>query len=540
MSKNKYNAAIYLRLSKEDGDKEESYSIGNQRDLAKQFLSSYPEIYIKEEMIDDGFTGTNFNRPAFKAMLEKITKGEINCVVVKDLSRFARDYIGSGYYLEKLFPTLGVRFISINDNIDTGENNSANDNLIMSFKNILNDSYVRDISIKIRSQFEIKRKKGEYVGAFTVFGYAKSPDNKHKLVIDKNAAEIVKNIFAWRIEGQSAAAIAKKLNLLSVPSPSEYKKMSGSNFSANLQKKHEALWSAKAVIRILTNEIYTGTLIQGKSTTANYKVNKVIEKERSEWNITENAHEAIISREIFETAQNVLKRDTRTNPGRKKPYLFSGFLFCADCGASMVRRKVKDRKSVYVYYMCSVNKLKMGCSSHRVNENILYEAVKSAIDTYCDNILELSDVLKAAEFADLETIKIRKIQHAVEKKQLQIGDLSHTLSVIQKRYKNNLDSKTACDELTIDIQKEISALEQDIIKLADEKRNVSKEITRNNIWIKTFTATGEIKELSRSLLANLIEKIYVHEDKRIVVKFRFQDKYEQLISLTKKLNKEAV
>ena len=540
MSKNKYNAAIYLRLSKEDGDKEESYSIGNQRDLAKQFLSSYPEIYIKEEMIDDGFTGTNFNRPAFKAMLEKITKGEINCVVVKDLSRFARDYIGSGYYLEKLFPTLGVRFISINDNIDTGENNSANDNLIMSFKNILNDSYVRDISIKIRSQFEIKRKKGEYVGAFTVFGYAKSPDNKHKLVIDKNAAEIVKNIFAWRIEGQSAAAIAKKLNLLSVPSPSEYKKMSGSNFSANLQKKHEALWSAKAVIRILTNEIYTGTLIQGKSTTANYKVNKVIEKERSEWNITENSHEAIISREIFETAQNVLKQDTRTNPGRKKPYLFSGFLFCADCGASMVRRKVKDRNSVYVYYMCSVNKLKMGCSSHRVNENILYEAVKSTIDTYCDNILELSDALKAAEFADLETIKIQKIQQAVEKKQLQIGDLSHTLSVIQKRYKNNLDSKTACDELTIDIQKEISALEQDIIKLADEKRNVSKEITRNNIWIKTFTATGEIKELSRSLLANLIEKIYVHEDKRIVVKFRFQDKYEQLISLTKKLNKEAV
>ena len=171
MSKAKlYKAAIYLRLSKEDGDKIESYSISNQRDLAMDFLSKNTDIRLVEEMVDDGYSGSNFNRPNFQRMIEKITVGEINCVIVKDLSRFARDYIGSGYYLEKLFPAMGVRFISINDRIDYKIDDGSNTRLIMEIKNVMNDSYIRDISVKIRSQFEIKRKKGEYIGAFTVYG----------------------------------------------------------------------------------------------------------------------------------------------------------------------------------------------------------------------------------------------------------------------------------------------------------------------------------------------------------------------------------
>lgn len=233
---------------------------------------------------------------------------------------------------------MGVRFISINDNIDYTVDDGANTKLIMAFKNIFNDSYVRDISVKIRSQFEIKRKKGEYIGPFVVYGYQKSSEDKHQLVIDKNASEIVKNIYNQRMQGISAYAIAEKLNLLNVPSPAEYKKQCGSNFHANLQKRHEAQWSAKAFIRILTNEIYTGTLIQGQRTTANHKVKKVIEKERSEWAVVPNAHESIITREQFETVQKVIKRDTRTNPGKKESYLFSGFLKCADCGSSLTRR----------------------------------------------------------------------------------------------------------------------------------------------------------------------------------------------------------
>ena len=205
MSKAKlYKAAIYLRLSKEDGDKEESYSISNQRDLAMDFLSKNTDIRLVEEMVDDGYSGSNFNRPNFQRMIEKITVGEINCVIVKDLSRFARDYIGSGYYLEKLFPAMGVRFISINDRIDYKIDDGSNTRLIMEIKNVMNDSYIRDISVKIRSQFEIKRKKGEYIGAFTVYGYLKSKEDKHKLVVDENVAEVVRTIFNMRMQGRMA------------------------------------------------------------------------------------------------------------------------------------------------------------------------------------------------------------------------------------------------------------------------------------------------------------------------------------------------
>ena len=262
MLKNRiYKAVIYLRLSKEDGDKEESYSISNQRDLAVDFLKRNKDIQLVYEMVDDGYTGSNFDRPNFQKMIEMLSNGEADCVIVKDLSRFARDYIGSGYYLEKLFPSLGVRFISINDNIDYKIDDSSNVKLIMAIKNVMNDSYIRDISVKIRSQFEVKRKNGKYVGAFVVYGYRKSDEDRHTLVIDKDAAEIVRTIFNMRLNGMSANAISDKLNLLNVPSPAEYKKLTGSNFCANFQKKAEAKWSAKAVIRILTNEIYIGTLI---------------------------------------------------------------------------------------------------------------------------------------------------------------------------------------------------------------------------------------------------------------------------------------
>ena len=283
MSKIEYNAALYLRLSKEDGDKEESDSIANQRALGLHFIRKNSDIKLYKEFVDDGYTGSNFDRPDFQDMIDLILKGKINCVIVKDLSRFAREYIDAGYYLEKLFPAMGVRFISINDNVDYKVDSSNNTKLIVAFKNILNDSYIRDTSIKIRSHLEVKRQSGEYIGAFVVMGYQKSKEDKHKLEIDKDAAVFIKHIFSLYFMGISASAISNKLNLCGVPSPAEYKKQCGSNYKANAQKRHTARWSAKAVIRILSNPIYMGTLIQGKHTTVNYKVKKVIVKDESEW-----------------------------------------------------------------------------------------------------------------------------------------------------------------------------------------------------------------------------------------------------------------
>ncbi len=198
-----YSACIYTRLSRDDSDKEEkaeSNSITNQKALIRDFLSGHPEIEIVSEHEDDGYSGVNFDRPGFNAMMDEIRSGKVNCVVVKDLSRFGRNYIEAGNYIERVFPFMNVRFIAINDGYDSAEKRSQSDSLIIPFKNLINDAYCKDISIKIRSQLEIKRKKGEYIGSFAAYGYLKDPQDKNKLIVDPFAAEVVRSIFRWKLE----------------------------------------------------------------------------------------------------------------------------------------------------------------------------------------------------------------------------------------------------------------------------------------------------------------------------------------------------
>lgn len=542
MSTEKYKAAVYLRISKEDGDKEESYSITNQRDLALNFLDGHPEIVSYTEFVDDGYSGSNFERPNFKKMIDLITRGKINCVVVKDLSRFAREYIGAGYFLEKLFPSLGIRFISINDGIDYADDESDNMKLVMIFKNIMNDSYLRDTSVKIRSNLEIKRKKGEYIGSLVTYGYLKSADDKHKIVVDQCVVEVIRNIYNKKILGFSAYAIADKLNLEKVPSPAEYKKYLKAA-SKGMEYKNEyqaAKWSAKAVIRILTNEIYTGTLIQGRLTTINHKIKKIIEKDRDQWTVIENNHEPIISKEEFEIVQRLMKRDTRMAPGKDEPYLFSGFLKCGDCNDTMVRRMSKYKDKVTVNYMCSKYKLRYGCSAHWINEDVIYQAVVSAINSYCRNVRELNLRLNEIPKTELEQADFVKIENAQKEKNAQISDLTHTIEVVQSRCRNNLENQANCDEICSDIRKTISELQNDIERLNKKKENIRRRADANRAWIKYFSKTGEIKELNRVVLTNLVDEIRIYDDKRIAIKFNYQDKYIEMLELISKVNREAV
>ena len=278
-----YHAAIYVRLSKEDGDivsanKRESNSISNQKDLIKNFLKDKKDIVVVSERVDDGYSGSNFERPAFQMMLEDIRRGVVDCVVVKDLSRFGREYIDAGKYIERIFPALGVRFIAINDNYDSLEGKSQADEIVIPFKNLINDAYCRDISIKIRSHLEVKRKNGEYIGAFTPYGYKKDDADKNKLVVDTYAADIVKEIFRLKLSGMSQTAIANYLNDQGVLSPMEYKHSLGINIQDNFKRHEQAEWSAMSVKRVLENEVYIGTLIQGRHTTPNHKVKKLMDK----------------------------------------------------------------------------------------------------------------------------------------------------------------------------------------------------------------------------------------------------------------------
>ena len=263
-----YRAFAYLRLSREDGDKEESNSIANQRQFIMDYVSRQDDIVLMREYCDDGFTGTNFERPRFRMMMSAIERGEADCVIVKDLSRFGRDYIDSGKYIQKIFPMLGVRFIAINDNVDSGRSDRSDD-LIIPFKNLINDSYCRDLSLKLRGQFRVQRKKGEYIGAYVFFGYVKSKTDRHKLEIDPFAADVVREIFQMKLKGNSQQQIADDLNAKGIPAPAEYKKLCGLKYQSGFQQGAESCWTAVAVTRILTNRIYTGCLEQGRRNTPN-------------------------------------------------------------------------------------------------------------------------------------------------------------------------------------------------------------------------------------------------------------------------------
>ena len=348
----KYKATAYIRLSYTDDRSSESDSVSKQRKLIENFVQHNPDIEVVSEKIDDGYSGIIFDRPAFKEMMQDVTDSNINCVIVKDLSRLGREYIETGRYLRRVFPAYGVRFIAITDNIDTAHESSGDD-LTVSVKNIMNEAYCRDISIKTRTSLDVKRRNGDFVGAFTVYGYMKSEDNKNQLVPDPYAARVVRDIFRMRLEGASALRIARELNRLGILSPLAYKKNNGLPYAKKgYADKEDCKWSATTIIRILQDETYTGTLVQGKQGTPHYKIKQMEQRPESEWIRIPDAHEALIAKQDFELVQRIRNLDTRTAPKEDTVYLFSGVLICGCCGNRMTRKtnRVKHLSFLLLYF----------------------------------------------------------------------------------------------------------------------------------------------------------------------------------------------
>ncbi len=331
MSENIYRAAKYIRLSYADDKDGESNSVESQRRQLDSFIASKPDIEAVMEKVDDGVSGIIFDRKAFQEMMAEVRAGNINCIVVKDLSRFGREYTETWRYLRRILPAFGVRFIAINDNIDTLRDNPAD--LSVSVKSIINDAYCRDISIKTRSALNAKRNNGDYVGSCPVYGYKRSEGNKNLLVPDEYPASIVRDIFRMKINGMSALKIAETLNNKGVLSPMAYKRDRGlPHPTGGFADVPDAKWSATAIFRILNDKTYTGTLIQGRRGTPNYKIKDIVDRPEDEWKRTEEAHKAIIAPMDFDLAQRILKLDTRSTPGSEKVHLFSGMLYCGCCG----------------------------------------------------------------------------------------------------------------------------------------------------------------------------------------------------------------
>ncbi len=389
-----YYAGAYIRMSKEDKG-----SIENQERLIEEYVKRREEIILCTQYIDEGYRGGDFIRPGFLHMMEDIEKGKIDCVIVKDLSRFGRNYIESGMYIERVFPNMGVRFISVNDGYDSIYAHRRGEMIYLPLVNLLNDYYSRDISMKIQSHLSMRRKQGKFTGSFAPYGYIKDPKDRSRLIPDPYASMVVKEIFSWKLQGYSQGRIACLLNQRSELSPYQYKKWKGDSYQSGFAKGNEGGWSPTAVGRVLENSIYIGTLIQGKRTTKNYKTKEIIEKEKKDWIITEKAHEPIISKEIYEIVGELLKKDKRTAPGRETTYLFSGLAHCAFCKEPMMRKKVKRGDKEYVYYVCVSKKYGTGCLGCSIREEKILEYTKkvlkekelTSLSVYVREILVYSD-----------------------------------------------------------------------------------------------------------------------------------------------------
>ncbi len=540
-----YMAAVYLRLSKEDEDlrevkdKKESNSIANQKALILKTLESMPDVTLYDIYIDDGFTGLNFERPNFQRMCEDIYNGRVNMVIVKDLSRLGRDYIDSGRYVKKIFPSYHVRFVSVLDHFDSLTATQSDVNLLIPVKNFVNDNYSRDISGKVRSHQEVMRENGLYVGSHVAYGYKKLETDRNRIIPDEYAADIVRKIFDWKLKGLSSASIADKLNGLGVAAPSEYKRQLGGNYKSGFQKNRKAKWSAVAINRILRNKIYIGVLEQGKREKVNYKLNKVVEKPETEWAVKENTHEAIISKADFENVAKLLNLDTRKSPEEETLFMLSGLMFCGECGGSMVRRcnRYKDKQSVY--YICATYNKGKGCSRHSIAQSVIEDILLDAIKRHIEHVARLDELLNTirdrevnyddivandreilAKYKELDQCK--KVEMSLHR------DLAAGIISIKEyeQFKNNFAHKSA-------------EIEETIRKLQQEIETVFEEGLFADEWIDTFTKTGNITSLDRSIVLSLVEKITIHEENRIEITFQYQDEYKTLCRIISRIANPA-
>ena len=519
-----WNATLYLRLSRDDGDKEESGSITGQRELLRDYISQHPELREYAIRIDDGFSGSTFERPGFQKMIEDVKAGRTDCIVVKDLSRFGRNYLDAGEYIEKIFPFLGVRFIAVNDNYDSLGEKKSSDDLIIPFKNLINEAYCRDISMKIRSQLEIKRKNGQFLGSFAAFGYLKDEQDKNKLVVDQYAADIVRDIFKWKLEGISPQDIADALNKLGILSPMEYKRSLGMKYTTSFKTSAKAAWSAGTVIRILKNPIYTGVLIQGKETTPSYKVHKRIAKDKSEWTVIENSHEAIISGIDFDSVQKVLKCDTRRSPDDKAVGLFSGMLFCGDCGASMVRKTVPAGEKKYVYYVCSAHKQDKSCSPHRMRDAALEEIVLDSLRQHIREVVNMSELLDITDTAPLRTAQAQKVQRQLDKKREEYEKLQKLLMSLYENLTDGVIDREEYARLKASFTARADEAEKQMDALRESLNDIQSHGTEN-VWMNEFIKRQELASLDRAVVVALIDKILIHSNDMVEIIYRWQDEF---------------
>lgn len=508
-----YQVALYIRLSKEDENAGPSQSVTNQESLLREFVQQHG-LSVYDVYVDDGWSGTNFERPSFQRMIADIEAKKVNMVITKDLSRLGRDYIMTGHYMERYFPEHRVRYISLLDGIDTGVDSTANE--ITPFRAIMNDMYAKDISKKIKSVKRDKQRKGQFIGGKPVYGYKMHPTEKNKIVIDKEAAPIVQRIFTMALSGISCRKIAAALNEEGIPSPAAY-----ANLAVAKPGPYTGLWSSERISEMLKNETYIGNMVQGRMVKISYKSKKCLRQAPENWVVVEGTHEPIVDKETFQKVQMLVnsRRHTRC---RTYDFLLKGLIFCHECGYPMA---VLNRKNAAgedrLFFVCRTYQrfTKAGtCTCHSIKEETVNEAVLSKVRQVCQAYLKSDRFQPIAQEALKNTGKANDGESERQVLQTQIAGLTANLDQMYLDRLNGLLSEEDFQRMYQKVKIDRSVLEERVKTLHEQAKQPVNTEEKAKALVKQFLDSGLA---SRALLVSLIERVELTESKQIIIKFRF-------------------
>ena len=508
-----YHAALYIRLSKEDESEGPSQSVQNQESLLREFVQQH-RLIVYDTYIDDGWSGTSFDRPAFQRMIADIEAKKVNMVITKDLSRLGRDYILTGHYMERYFPEHRVRYISLLDGIDTGVDSTAND--ITPFRAIMNDMYAKDISKKIKSVKRDKQRKGQFIGGKPVYGYKMHPTEKNKIVIDEEVAPVVRRIFALALSGMSCRNIATLLNQEGVPTPATY-----ANLTVARPGPYTGLWSSERISDMLQNETYIGNMVQGRSVKISYKSKKCLKQNPANWVVVEGTHEPLVDRETFQKVR-MLVNSRRYTRSRTYDFLLKGLIFCHECGYPLAVLNRKNAKGEDVlYFVCRTYQrfTKAGvCTCHSIKEKTVTDAVITKVREVCQAYLNPDNLLPVAREAVENARKQSSLESELQALQSKIDSLTANLDRMYTDRLNGLLPEADFQRIFSRIKLEREQLEEKRQELELRKKSPVRSEDKAKELVQRFIETAEE---SRELLVSLIERVELTEDKEIIIKFRF-------------------
>ena len=523
----------YIRLSREDGNVV-SESVVNQDKILNDELPRFFEdgLYeVVDTYIDDGTSGTtDIEREDFQRMVRDVKSGRINCIIVKNLSRAFRNSANQGFFLEEFIPLYNTRFISLYQPcIDTYLNPEVVHSLEVSITGFMNEQYAYKTSADVRRTFKHKRENGEFIGAFAPYGYLKDPEDKNALIVDEDAAQIVRDIFTWYVSGgMSKRGITKKLNDLGIPNPTAYKRSKGFHYENPHAKQNDGLWSAPSVSRLLQNPVYIGVMRQGQQKVISYKVHKRAAVPEDEWYIVENVVPPIVSKEVFEAAQSLHQKDTRTPAGKQEVYMFAGMVRCADCKKGMYRHTSKKQ----VYYKCRTHADKGAgfCSTHAIRASVLESAVLAAIQEQIALVERLAEIVREINAAPVIETESVRLNASLKQRTKELEKATALADGLYMDWKNGDISRDQYRRMKVKCDEQIEQLEQTIAHIKDECETLSHGISPDSDpFLTAFLKHQNITSLSRGIVTELIDTIYVHEGGGLEIEFRFQDQYRRIV-----------